>query len=173
MIGYSIPYYTYLSSRNANKVVEMIRERCSSIVIGNHDLYALRKTPINKSFFNYPKNWYDLDFAERKKISNGELFLYEDNELPSLLTSKNKEFLASLPEYIVKDFDDHKILFTHYAFPDCTGSSTHVVNNTDELKIHFKIMEKKVVCMVFPGMIILKDLSYLLILMQKITTLRK
>lgn len=142
IVGYCVPYYTYLNSRNSNEVISLIRSSCSDVVIGNHDLYALKKIPRNKSFFDYPKNWYQLDYGTRKSISDGRLFLYEDNELSALLSSKNMDYLDSLPEYIIKDCGDHRILLTHYAFPDCTGSSTLVITNTGQMKEHFIFMKK-------------------------------
>jgi len=142
IVGFSVPYYTYLSKRDANKVVEMIRDTCSIVVIGNHDLYSIRKIPIHRSFFDYPNNWYRLEFLERKRISESKLFLYEDNELSALLTKKNREYLFSLPEYVVSKYENHNVLFSHYAFPDCTGSSTHVINKVKDLSLHFEIMRK-------------------------------
>lgn len=142
IVGFCTPYYPYLDSRDANEVINLVRANCSDVVIGNHDLYAVKKIPQSKLFFKYPKNWYQLDFQKRKNISNGKLFLYEDNELSALLSAKNREYIASLPEYIIKDFGDHKVLLTHYAFPDCTGSSTLIITNTNQLKEHFKYMEK-------------------------------
>ena len=143
IVGFSVPYYNYLTSRDSNEVIDILRKNCSDIVIGNHDLYAIKRIPLNRTFFNYNENWYQLDFKKRKELSNGKLFLYEDNELSSLLTAANIDYLCSLPEYIVKPCGDHKILLTHYAFPDCTGSSTFVVKHEVELSEHFNFMERQ------------------------------
>lgn len=142
MVGFCTPFYPYLHSRDANEVINLVKTNCSDVIIGNHDLYAIKKIPLNHLFFNYPKNWYQLDFQKRQSLSNEKLFLYENNELSTLLSTKNMEYIDSLPEYIVKDFGDHKILLTHYAFPDCTGSSTLVITDTDKLKEHFKFMKR-------------------------------
>lgn len=142
MVGYSIPYYCYLNSRNSNEVMKLIKSNCSDVVIGNHDLYAIKKVPENRSFFNYPANWYQLDFDTRLTISSGKIYLYEDNELPSLLSNENIDYLHSLPEFIIKDCGDHKILLTHYALPDCTGSSSFEIKSVAKLKKHFEFMKK-------------------------------
>lgn len=140
-VGYCIPFYAYYDTRNANRVIDILRANCSEVVIGNHDLYAIRKLPDHRSFFDYPDNWYDLDFQERVKRSKGKLFLYEDNELSALLNKANLDYIQSLPEYIIKDLGDYSILLAHYAFPDFTGSATHEVWNTSELSEQFDFMD--------------------------------
>ncbi|WP_028590457.1 metallophosphoesterase family protein [Paenibacillus massiliensis] len=140
LVGFSVPYYTYFDTRNSNEVVQIIREQCTHCVIGNHDLYAIQRIPDQRSHFNYPEHWYELDFEERKRLASGEVFLYEDNELPSLLSSKNKEYLLSLPEHVVMDAGDHNILLSHYAYPDCTGSSTCEVTEPPQLQQHWDFM---------------------------------
>jgi len=140
IVGYSVPYYGYLKERNANAVVDLIREKCSSVVVGNHDLYATRKIPEHRSFFPYPTNWYELEFSDREYISRGQIHLYENNELPSLLSRRNLDYLLSLPEYDVKDCGDHKLFLTHYAFPDCTGSATTEVRLVENILEHLDVM---------------------------------
>ena len=73
-------------------------------------------------------------------LSSGKLHLYEENELPTLLSKKNKEYIQQLPEQIIKDCGDHSILFTHYALPDRTGSSTWSPKKSKELASHFNFM---------------------------------
>ncbi|MFB5266244.1 metallophosphoesterase family protein [Paenibacillus enshidis] len=140
LVGFSVPYYPYLDSRDANEVVRIIKENCTFCVIGNHDLYAVHKIPHQRSFFNYPANWYGMDFHIRKQLASGKVYLYEDNELSSLLTSQNKDYLMSLPEYVVMDCGAYNIMLTHYAFPDITGSSTHEVLFPSDLQEHWEFM---------------------------------
>jgi predicted phosphodiesterase len=142
IVGFAVPFYGYLKSRDANSAVALIRQNCSLVVIGNHDLYHAKRIPTHRSFFDYPSHWYDLDFEERKRLSRDQVFLYEENELSALLSRENRGYLASLPEYVVKDLGDHRILFSHYAFPDCTGSSTHVVRDSRALDEHFQVMDR-------------------------------
>ena len=104
IVGFCVPYYSYLKTRDSNKVVKLIKETCPISLIGNHDLYAIRKTPFNNERFRYPPNWYDLDFSTRKKLADGKLWMYDNNELSSLLDDDNKEYIRELPEYIVKDY---------------------------------------------------------------------
>ena len=60
IVGYSVPFYGFLSSRNASEVIELLKKKCDIIVAGNHDLFAIRKLPKYKAGFKYPKNWYTL-----------------------------------------------------------------------------------------------------------------
>ena len=97
----------------------------------------------NRSFFNYLEDWYTRDFDERRTLASGRLHLYENNELPTLLSSINREYMKNLPEQVIKDCGDHSILFTHYAMPDCTGSSTWAPKDPIELATHFNFMRQK------------------------------
>ena len=142
IVGFCVPYYSYLRGRDANKVVEWVKETCPISVVGNHDLYAIRKTPVHTERFHYPENWYDLDYTTRKKLAEGKIWLYEDNELSSMLTYDNKEYIRTLPEYQVHDYGAYKILYSHCFYSDITGSLSTTVSNTDELYQHFEFMRE-------------------------------
>ena len=47
IVGFCVLYYSYWDTRDANSVVEWVKETCPAAVMGNHDLYAVRKTPVN------------------------------------------------------------------------------------------------------------------------------
>ena len=57
VVGFCVPYYSYLVTRDSNKVIEWVKENCPISVMGNHDLYAIRKTPLNCERFKYPEIW--------------------------------------------------------------------------------------------------------------------
>jgi predicted phosphodiesterase len=141
VVGFCVPYYSYLDTRDSNKVVELVKETCSNSVIGNHDLFAVRKTPVNSERFKYPENWYELDFSKRKEIADGKLWLYEERELSSLLNDDNKEYIRALPEYLIKDYGKYKILYSHYFYPDVTGCLSIVISDTSELRQQFEFMK--------------------------------
>lgn len=151
IVGYSIPFYNFLDERDANAVVDLLRSECSNIVIGNHDLFAVRKFPKNSSFFDYPLDWYQMDFQTRNEKALGKMYLYENNELATLLSSRNYEFLKSLPEYVVKQCEDHAILCSHYAFPDCTGCAIWTPSDPVELIDHFNFMQQEKCLYAFSG----------------------
>lgn len=141
-IGYSMPYYGFLSSRNGHEVISIIKKKCNVVVVGNHDLYAVKKLPKYKASFNYPLNWYSLDFWKRKKLANKKVNLYEDNELSGLLTKQDINYIKKLPEYAVVDFDGLRVLLSHWTFPDLSGSLTFEPSKPEEFKEHFEFMRK-------------------------------
>jgi len=143
MIGFCIPYCSYMKTRDSNRVVELIKNTCQIVVKGNHDLFAIRKIPDYIYSFKYPSNWYDLDYKTRKELSNDKVWLYEENELYSLLTDNNKAYIDNITEYAIKDYGKYKILFSHYAYPDYTGSSNKKIKKISDLKSHFKMMDEK------------------------------
>ncbi|WP_434462622.1 metallophosphoesterase family protein [Serratia plymuthica] len=140
IVGYSVPFYGYLATRDANRCLDLVQRHCSEVVIGNHDLFAIRKLPSHAAGFSYPEDWYRRSFAERKRLADGKVFLYEDHELPSLLNDNSLCYLHSLPEIIVKPFATHNVLLSHYADPDITGSCTFEVSHHHHLADHFATM---------------------------------
>jgi len=98
IVGFTLPFYQYIHSRNAEACVTQIRTRCSVSVAGNHDLYAVKKIPQYKAGFDYDTNWYDLDYTAREKKARNKIWLYEDNEIPPALSSNSIEFLRNLQE---------------------------------------------------------------------------
>lgn len=142
IVGYTIPYYAFLKSRNSSEVIELIKQNCEISLIGNHDLFAIKKLPKYKAGFKYPRKWYSLNFDERKSLSGDKVYLYEENELSALLNKSDKKFLDKLPEYVVGDFDGIKILLSHYAFPDLAGNTTFEPKTSSDLVEHFEFMKK-------------------------------
>ncbi|HPD65867.1 MAG TPA: metallophosphoesterase family protein [Bacteroidia bacterium] len=141
--GFNIPAFSYFSSRNASECLNLIKSNCTVLLAGNHDLYAVRKIPTHQTIFNFPENWYELDFSERKKLAENKVWLYEDNELLSLLDSAEKEFIRLLPEYHVFNSAHGDILFSHSCFPDPSGSTTFFPSGYLDLKQHFAFMKEK------------------------------
>lgn len=142
IVGYSVPFYGFLSSRNAPEVVDLIKKKCDIVVAGNHDLFAIRKLPQYKAGFKYPKNWYNLDYWKRKALAKDKLWLYEHSELPALLRKKDVEFINKLPEFFVGNFNGVKILLSHYAYPDLVGTTKFEPRTVKDVNEHLKFMKK-------------------------------
>jgi hypothetical protein len=99
IIGYSVPYYGFLKSRDAHRAIQLVRQHCRYVVAGNHDLYAVRRTSSQKEVFDYPSNWYALDRVARRQLAQGRVWLY-DEELPAVLTPEDEVYLRALPEFL-------------------------------------------------------------------------
>ncbi len=140
--GYNLPYYHHFKTRNASECLALIKDNCNKVIVGNHDLSAMKRTPKIDSGFEYPKDWYEKDYHERKKISKGKVWLYTDNELNALYTKKDLEYLNSLPEIDFLQVNDHKILLSHYIKPNIIGSNTDFFNHSGEITRHFDFMEE-------------------------------
>lgn len=140
--GYSVPYHGYMLSRNAHEVIELLKKRVEFSIMGNHDLYSIKKLPKYKARFPYPKNWYSLDYWARKKLSDNRIYLYEHHELSPLLTKKDERFINRLPEYVVKKYDDKNMFFSHSAYPDLVGTDIFDPDKPGNLRRHFAFMKK-------------------------------
>ncbi|MFP3860287.1 MAG: metallophosphoesterase family protein [Bacteroidales bacterium] len=141
--GYSVPYYTHMNTRDAHECLQIIRSNCAYVVLGNHDMHAAGITPTNSPFFNYPVNWYQLDYKERKRISLDKIWLHEENDIDPLYTREDIEYLRSLPEYVVLSTSMGNILFSHYVYPNLSGTGKTFFTYTDEFKNHFEFTRQK------------------------------
>jgi predicted phosphodiesterase len=139
--GYSVPYYNYLHSRNAHECLALIRSSCKHVILGNHDMHAAGIIPRNCSFFSFPENWYQLDYQQRHKMANHTLWLHEEHDLNPLYKNEDIDFLKSLPEHLVIETGAHRILFTHYIYPNLTGLKKEFYTYGSEFNKHFHFME--------------------------------
>jgi len=149
--GFNVPNYNYLETRNATECLRLVRENCRYIIKGNHDLFAIREVPNFTADFDYPSNWYDLDFYERKLLSNNKLWLYEEDELSSLISLDDKFFIKSLPDLEIVEFDEIHFLFSHFAFPDISGTTKTFIFFAEQLASHFEFLNEKCCEIAFIG----------------------
>lgn len=140
--GFSVPYYPYLQTRNAHECLAIIRANCKIIIAGNHDLNACRRIPRISPLFNYPNNWFELDYHEKLELSGAELWMYEENELDPLYSKVDLEFLSSLPEYEIMHVADRKLFFSHYLYPNITGSTKTMYHSSKEAVRHLAYIEE-------------------------------
>lgn len=138
--GYNVDAFSFHNDRDANKCLSLIKSKCSIVIPGNHDLYNIRRIPEYVSNFIYPENWYELTYDERDYLSQNKIWLYEQFDLSPMLNRKNISYLKSLNEYIIQEFENQKILFSHNAHPDFSGSSKHFIKSQSELHSHFDFM---------------------------------
>jgi len=141
IVGYSIPFYDFLETRDGSKCIEWVSANCKYVVAGNHDLYAARKVPVSRvRDFIYPVDWYNLSYPRRCEISQNAIWLYEDNELSALLNEKDIEYLHHLPEQITTEIEGHKCMFSHFIIPDISGSSKEFFYSYNDIEAHLKFL---------------------------------
>ncbi|PLX23771.1 MAG: hypothetical protein C0599_03845 [Salinivirgaceae bacterium] len=139
--GYSATHHDYLTSRNARECLKLLREHCQLIIPGNHDLHAVYRTP-KFSGFEYPSKWYDMDYWQRTELSKGQVWLYEHDELDPLYTNEDNDFLFHLQEMSIKKYGERNILFSHYLYPNLTGSEQVFYHNPAEFNGHRGFMNR-------------------------------
>ncbi len=150
IVGYNSSFYNYQNSKNASKCVQLVKKNCSITVLGNHDLHTIKRIPIYNSGIYYPENWYNLSFNEQKNISKGNVWDYRTDEKP-VLSDYEYEYLNNLNEFEIADYNNGKVLFSHFAFPDPTGSTRENREKASELKHHFLYMDKNECKLSFSG----------------------
>jgi len=143
IVGFTLPFYQYITSRNAEACVDRIRQRCAAAVAGNHDLYAVRKVPTHQAGFEYCPDWYFLDYATRERRARSKVWLYEDNEMPSQLSDDARAFLHSLPEIAQLPIDGDSLLLSHFCHPDFSGSTIHFPEQSAHLARHFEFQRAR------------------------------
>lgn len=150
--GFSVPFYTYFGSRDANACVRWVRDHCRVTVAGNHDLYAIRKVPQSVvRGFQFPEGWYSLPFSERTRLADENLWLYEDNELSALLDDDSRDFLDSLPETAIFTSGNTNCLLSHFIHPDITGSARQFLSVFNDLMDHLQYMKEGNLNLSFTG----------------------
>lgn len=134
--GFSVPHYNYFNTRDAHLCLQLVREYCTIIIAGNHDLHAARVTPKISPDFLYPENWYQLDYYEKLNASAGLVWLYDNDELNPLYTKADIEFIKQLKEYEILNTQSGNILLSHFVYPNVTGSSREFYSFIDDFEQH-------------------------------------
>lgn len=151
IVGFNPLDYSFMGERDAAETISMVRTSCDHVLAGNHDLFALRKLPDHPTRFNYPENWYELDFEVREKMADGKLWLYEYDELSAMLSTKDKAYLDSLPSSKILEYDDARILISHFIYPDLSGSETFKPSKPAEFISHLHHLSRNQLSISFSG----------------------
>lgn len=151
IVGYRSEYADFFKHGQARDCISLVLSECEVVVMGNHDLYALKKTPLYSAGFSYPENWYSLPDKERNKRSDGQLHRYED-EMDDLVISKDlREQFSNVPEFKTRFLAEKLILFSHYLYPDLSGSTTAKAIEFSDFGEHFSFMHKYECSLAFIG----------------------
>lgn len=152
ILGFDINYYRKVVNPNANECLNIIQNEFKYVVIGNHDLFAIKKIPKHRGgLFNFPDNWYSIDIKERNSLCYGKIFLYENDVLSTPLSEDHKNYLWNLPENITIDFNDNRLHFSHSIYPDFSGTNHFRYYNHWEIKPHFNYMSQNQIKLGFSG----------------------
>lgn len=140
--GFGSNHYMYSNNKSASYCIKLVRENCRYVVKGNHDLFALKSIPEEKAGVEYPDNWYDFSAEKRIALGENKLWPYND-ELPNDLTQDDEEYLSKLPEELVIEIGQYRILLSHFFYPDCSGSTVIHPNSILKLKPYLKHLEQE------------------------------
>ena len=150
--GFSVPFYNYHEFRNAHGCLSLLREKGAVIVPGNHDYHAARRVPKHSPAFGFPGNWHELEYSQRKALSNNEVWLHEENDLDPLYTNEDIQYLRTLPEYhVMNDAGDRGILFSHFVWPNMSGFVKSFYTEAKEFRPHFDFMAEHSCSISFTG----------------------
>ena len=147
--GFSKRFYNLTTAPDANECVRIIKQNCKYTIAGNHDLHSIGKLSEYHKIKKLPENWYDLPLRERIKIDPA-IWHYSDELVPKL-DENSKEFLNSLPEKIFVQIDQVNYLFTHFIFPDITGSTNYFPQKSKDFERHFNFMNEENFLFSFAG----------------------
>jgi len=150
IIGFSNPYYPYGDTKDANACIDLVKNHCSVVVPGNHDLFSAGRIPEFNAGIEYPDDWFSLDMSSRMDLMKKTIWLYEKEIIPEL-TEENSQYIKSLPEYHVLQVDGYKILLTHFLYPDVSGSLRKRIDDIYDYRMHFLFMRKNSCKLSFAG----------------------
>jgi predicted phosphodiesterase len=141
IVGYDTSSNGSAPTLDASACIAAVRSNCRYSVIGNHDLFALKKTPRSTHAFHFPSNWYQLSLEERKSLSNNRVWLFETESKATTLNRRDRKYLERLPEHLVLKYNRLDIHLSHSLHPDLTGSLMLRPHNPWELREHFQILK--------------------------------
>ena len=144
IVGFDTRFYDNSIERCAKSCVELIESNFRWVVAGNHDLNSVSRFPSWSNGFEYPENWFMIQTDERKLLADGKVWTYEFDS-PNNLTEKEREFLEKIPEYIIPELEGNRILFSHYIYPDFTGSTTIYAERNIQIRKHWDFMNSNMV----------------------------
>jgi predicted phosphodiesterase len=140
IVGYDVSSHGRGQPRNPSACIAAIKANCRYAVIGNHDLFALRKTPQPTHAFAFPENWYELSMHERRLLSDNRVWLYETESTTTRLNRSERNYLDTLPEHLVLSCSNRCVHISHALHPDLTGSLLLRPHNPWELREHMQIL---------------------------------
>lgn len=151
ILGFSDSYYDHGATRNASECIRLVKDNCITVIPGNHDYHALKRIPLANVGFQYPENWYQLSDEQQADIADGKVWLYNDGELEAKIDYDQATWLAALPEYQTTNIGEDSVLFSHYIYPNITGSLRKFYFEAHEFEQHKTFMKEQGALVSFCG----------------------
>lgn len=77
---------------------------------------------------------------KRARKARNRIWLYEDNELHVSLSDEAQTFLQGLDEVVVAPYNGVNLMFSHFCYPDFSGSAIYFPRDHLHLQKHFDYM---------------------------------
>lgn len=151
IVGYNDDFTEFFKHGQAKNCVAFVLSEFDIVVMGNHDLYALRKLPLFDAGFRYPDNWYEMSLSQRKKLAGKNIWLYEDEKDDLLISKQLRDSYEIIPEFKTKYIGENLVMFSHYLHPDLSGSTTFKAKEYNEFSKHFAFMQNYECSIAFSG----------------------
>lgn len=135
--GFDERFYSYQFTKNLDYCIDCIKVNCRVIIPGNHDLFHLRILPKYEIDFDFPYNWYEMNYTERKRLSNGKIWTYENDSLVKNINSLN-DLLCDKHNSFIFETSDDRYFFSHSVSPDISGFLTRKPTKVGEYLAHFE-----------------------------------
>lgn len=139
--GFSELLLTTVRDRNRRECIRLISENCHLTVTGNHDLHTLERVTSFRAGSLLREDWYSQSLKDRKNISKGTVWLYEDELISPPLSPEESAFLCHLPETASLHAADQHLLLSHFAYPDISGSTKVLPNTHLDVVKHLQYMQ--------------------------------
>ncbi|GEM_PF-1046861 len=141
ILGYPFMRGRYPESRNFRECIKLIRQNCSIVVKGNHDLFHLKRLPQFYKGFEFPPDWFGLSEEQHTTISKGRVWNYSD-DLAIELSDDEAGYFDSLPEFAFKDICNKRLLLSHSLYPNFSAYVSYSMHDKDKIGEHFSFMKE-------------------------------
>lgn len=141
ILGFPFLRARYEKTRDAAACIDLIKKNCSDVLLGNHDIFHLKKFPVHLNGFHFPDDWYQLSSHEKDALSNGKVWHYAD-DCQTILDENDILFLNQLPEFLIKKVGSGNVLFSHFVYPSFTAYVSTFYGEGKKLLGHFDFMHQ-------------------------------
>jgi len=148
IVGYNPDYNPPLFNRSAQQCLHLVRSNCKWVVPGNHDLFASQQ-----NFHKYNSSERTpcfLDVTPDVQPKPAKSWTYQ-GELDNDLNEESKEYLCRLPLALRPEIPGINCMFSHYIFPDLSGSKPAFIRKRSELMPVRDMMVSKGLSYLFTG----------------------